>query len=71
MKLLCSFLQPLISYFLLDANILFSILFSNSFNLCFPLNVRDQISQPYKTTGKVEEFTYRVQFKFTSQNNFR
>ena len=34
-------------------NILLSILFSNTFSLRFSLNVRDQVSHPYKTKGKI------------------
>jgi hypothetical protein len=29
------------------------IMFSNTFNLCPSLNVRYQVSHPYKTTGKI------------------
>jgi hypothetical protein len=34
-------------------NILLNILFSNTFSLCSSLNVRVQVSHPYKTTGKI------------------
>jgi hypothetical protein len=37
---------------LFGPNILFSVLFSKSLSLCSSLNVRDQFSHPYKTTGK-------------------
>jgi hypothetical protein len=33
-------------------NILLSTLLSNTLSLCSSLNVRDQVSHPYKTTGK-------------------
>jgi hypothetical protein len=46
-----SFLQPTISS-LLGPDIL-SILFSNTLSLCSTLNFRDQISHPYRTTGKI------------------
>ena len=36
----------------LRPNIFFSTLFSNTLNLCSSLIVRDQVSQPYKTSGK-------------------
>jgi hypothetical protein len=49
---LCSFLQPPVTSSLLGPNILRSTLFSNTLNLCSPLNVRDQVSHPYKTTVK-------------------
>jgi hypothetical protein len=45
------FLLPVTS-FLLGSNILLSIRFSNILNLCYSLNVRDQVSHPYKTAGK-------------------
>jgi hypothetical protein len=38
---------------LLGPNILFSTLFSNSLSLCSSFNVRDQVSHPYKTTGRI------------------
>jgi hypothetical protein len=50
---LCSFLQlPLISS-LFDPNIIFNILFLNAFGLCSYLNVRDQVSHPNRTKGKM------------------
>jgi hypothetical protein len=39
-----------ITSFLFDPNILLSTLFSNK---CSSLNVRGQVSQPYRTTGKI------------------
>jgi hypothetical protein len=38
---------------LFGPNILLSTLFSNTLSLWSPLNVRDQISHPYRTTGKI------------------
>jgi hypothetical protein len=38
---------------LLGPNILLSTLFSNTLSLCSSLSVRDQVSHPYRTTGKV------------------
>jgi hypothetical protein len=49
---LCSCLQPPIISFLFLQNILLSTLFSNTLSLYSSLNVRDQVSHPYKTTGK-------------------
>jgi hypothetical protein len=34
-------------------NIVLSILFSYSLSLCSSLNVRDKVSHPYRTTGKI------------------
>jgi len=49
-KLIMSFF-PLPSS-LLGPNIFLRILFSNTFSLHSPLSVSDQVSHPYKTTGK-------------------
>jgi hypothetical protein len=49
---LCSFLKPaVISVF--GPNFLFSTLFINTLRLCFSFNVGDQVSHPYRTTGKI------------------
>jgi hypothetical protein len=50
---LCNLLQPPVASTLLGPNILRSTLFSNTLNLCYSPNVRDQVSHPYKTTGKI------------------
>ena len=52
-RILGSFLHsPVTSYFL-GPNILLSTLFSNTLSLCSSLNVSDQVSHPYKTTGRI------------------
>jgi hypothetical protein len=38
---------------LLGSDIVFSTLLSNTFNPCFSRSVRDQVSHPHKTTGKI------------------
>ena len=48
---LCSFLHSPDTPFLLGPNILLNILFSNTLSLHSSLNVSDQLSHPYKTTG--------------------
>jgi hypothetical protein len=50
---LCSFPQPPVTSSLFSPNILLSILFSKTLSLCSFLNVRDQVSHPYRTTGKI------------------
>jgi hypothetical protein len=50
---LCNFLQSPVTSSLLGPKILLSNLFSNTLNLCSSLNVRDQVSHPYKTTGRI------------------
>jgi hypothetical protein len=39
-------------------NIPLSTPFSNTLRLCTSLNVTDQVSHPYKTTGKLQFWTY-------------
>jgi uncharacterized membrane protein len=50
---LCNFLQPSIAYALLGPNILFSTLFLYIVSLYSSVRMREQLSQPYKTTGKI------------------
>jgi len=49
---LCSFLHSPVTSSLLGPNILLSTLFSNTLSLRSSLNASDQVSHPYKTTGK-------------------
>jgi hypothetical protein len=51
---LCSFLQSPVTSSLLDPNILLNTLFSNTLSLRSSFNVSDQVSHPYKTTGKIK-----------------
>ena len=50
---LCSFLHSTVTSSLLRPNFLLSTLFSNTLSLCSSLNVSDQVSHPYRTTGKI------------------
>jgi hypothetical protein len=50
---LCSFLHSPVTSSLLGPNILLNTLFPNTLSLCYSLNVSDQVSHPYKTTGKI------------------
>jgi hypothetical protein len=50
---LCSFLQSPVTLSLFGSNIFLSTLFTNASSLCCPINVRDQVSHPNKTTGKI------------------
>jgi hypothetical protein len=52
-SLLCNFLHSPVTSSLFGQNILLSTLFSNTLSLCSSLNIRDQVSQPYRTTGKI------------------
>jgi hypothetical protein len=54
MKLLVKQFSPVSCHSsLLGPNILFSTLFPDIFILYSPLNIRDQVSQTYRTTGKI------------------
>src|SRR5215469_580877 len=50
---LCNFLHSPDTSSLLGPNTLLNTLFSNTLSLCSSLNVSDQVSHPYKTTGKI------------------
>ena len=50
---LCSLLQSPVTSSLLGPNILLNTLFSNTLSLLSSRNVSDQVSHPYKTTGKI------------------
>ena len=52
---LCNFLHSPVTPSLLGPNILLNTLFSNALSLCSSLNVSDQVSHPYKITGKFIE----------------
>jgi len=60
---LCSFLYSLITSSLLGPNILLNTLFSNTLSLRSSHSVSDQVSHPYKTTGKIIVL-YILIFKF-------
>jgi len=48
-----SFLHSLVTSSPLGPNILVNTLFSNTLSLHFSVNLSDQVSRPYKTTGKI------------------
>ena len=50
---LCGLLLSPVTLFLLGPNIFLFTLFLNTFSLYSSLRVRDQVSHPYKTTGKI------------------
>jgi hypothetical protein len=60
---LCSIFQPPITSSFFDPDILLSTLFANTRSLCSFLNIRDQGSHPYRTTGKIIVFYIPI-FKF-------
>ena len=60
---LLSFLHSPVTSSLLGPNILLSTLFTNTLSLRSSLNVSDQVSHPYKTTGKIIVL-YILIFKF-------
>ena len=50
---LCNFLQSPVTSSLLGRNTLLNTLFSNTLSLRSSFNVSDQLSHPYRTTGKI------------------
>ena len=50
---LCSLLHSLVTSSLLGSNIHLNTPFSNTLNLRSSLNVSDQVSHPYRTTGRI------------------
>jgi hypothetical protein len=61
-----SLLQPPTTSSLLHPNILLSSLFSDTLSLSSYLSVRDQVTHPYKTTGKIIVL-YILIFKFSAR----
>jgi hypothetical protein len=54
MKLLIMQFPPSpVTSFLLGPNIILSTLFSNTLIICSTFNVRDHVSHPYRTIGKI------------------
>jgi hypothetical protein len=68
---LCSLLQTPAPSSLLGPNFLLCTLFLDTHNLCSSLSVRDQVSHPYKTTGKIMFFIYFNLYVFTEQTTVR
>jgi hypothetical protein len=60
---LFNFLHPPVTPSLFGRNILLSTLFSNTLSLCSSLNVRDHVSHPYRSRGKIIVF-YVLTFTF-------
>jgi hypothetical protein len=52
-SLLCSFYHHPVTSSLFSRNILLSTLYSNTLSLCSSLNVRDHVSHPCRTPGKI------------------
>src|SRR5215510_11360148 len=64
---LCNFLHFPVTSSLLGPNTLLNTLFSNTLSLCSSQNVSDQVSQPYKTTGRIIVL-YIMIFKYLDSN---
>ena len=60
---LCNLLHSPVISSLLDPNILLNTMFSNTLTILSSRNVSDQVSHPYKTTGKIIVL-YILIFKF-------
>ena len=64
---LCNLLHSPITSSLLGPNILHNTIFSNTLSFLSTLNFSDQVSHPYKTTGKIIVL-YILIFKFLDSN---
>ena len=64
----CSLLKFPVTSSLLGPNIFLRTLFSYSLSLHFCMNTRDDVSHPYKTTGKIMHVPYKEkECRFTVQ----
>ena len=64
---LCNLLHSPVTSSLLGPNILLNTMFSNTHSFLSSRNVNDQVSHPYKTTGKII-VSYILSFKFLVSN---
>ena len=68
---LYNFLHSLVILSFLAPNIFLSTLFSKTLNLCSSLKVRDQVSQPYNTTGSIPVIVLCLNFQFLGKQTSR
>jgi hypothetical protein len=67
---LCSFIHSPVTSTLVGPNILLSILFSNTLSPRPSLSVSDQVSSPYKTTGKIIVLCFLILFCCVGSHKF-
>jgi hypothetical protein len=61
---LCNFLHSPVTPSLFGPNSLLSTLFPHTLSLCSSLNVRDHVSCPYRTKGKIYGLVYSNRYIF-------
>jgi hypothetical protein len=72
MKLLIMQFPPIpVTSSLFGPNIPLNTLFSNTLSLCSSFNVRDQVSQPYRTTVKITVLYIPIYFVFRQSTRYR
>ena len=64
---LCNLIHSTVTSSLLGPNILLNTMFSNTLSFLSSRNVNDQVTHPYKTTGKITVL-YILIFKFLDSN---
>jgi hypothetical protein len=67
----CNFLHSPVTSSLLSSNILLNTLFANTFSLRSSLNVRDQVSHPYNSRGKIIVLCFLIFIYYDSKLEYK